>query len=287
MTTSPTSSCLAEPTRARADAAAPPVVIETIGASLDYRSPRGDIAALRDVDLGVCAGEFVSIVGPSGCGKSSLLKLVAGLHPPSAGQVRVMDQPVRRPPEGIGMVFQSPVLLQWRRVLGNVLFPADVLRLDKRAALATARRLIALVGLDGFEQRYPYELSGGMQQRVAICRALIHEPAILLMDEPLAALDAMTRDRMGFELQRIVAETRTTVLFVTHSIPEAVALSDRVVVMSARPGRIVREYRIDLPRPRDYVVLSSPKALGYVDALRGHFAGELMPNEITRNDPTQ
>jgi NitT/TauT family transport system ATP-binding protein len=281
MTTSPTSSCLAEPTRVPSPAAAPPIVVETIGASLDYRSPRGDIAALRDVSLGVRTGEFVSIVGPSGCGKSSFLKLVAGLHPPSAGQVRVMDQPVRRPPEGIGMVFQNPVLLQWRRVLGNVLFPADVLRLDRRAALATARRLLALTGLEGFEHRYPFELSGGMQQRVAICRALVHEPAILLMDEPLAALDAMTRDRMGFELQRIVAETRTTVLFVTHSIPEAVALSDRVVVMSARPGRIVREYRIDLPRPRDYHVLSSPRALGYVEALRGHFAGELMPVDAT------
>ncbi|MBV8168167.1 MAG: ABC transporter ATP-binding protein [Alphaproteobacteria bacterium] len=264
-----------------ADAAAGPIAIETAAVSLDYRSPRGDVAALRDVSLRVHAGEFVSIVGPSGCGKSSLLKLVAGLHAPSAGTVRVMDEPVRKPPQGIGMVFQSPVLLQWRRVLGNVLFPADVLRLEKRAALATARRLIALVGLEGFEHRYPYELSGGMQQRVAICRALIHEPAILLMDEPLAALDAMTRDRMGFELQRIVAETRTSVLFVTHSIPEAVALSDRVIVMSARPGRIVREYRIDLPRPRDYRVLASPAALAAVEALRSHFAGELTPGAAT------
>jgi NitT/TauT family transport system ATP-binding protein len=255
-----------------------PAVIETTGVSLDYRSVRGDIAALRDVSLTVRAGQFVSIVGPSGCGKSSLLKLVAGLHVPSAGAVRVMDLPVDRPPANIGMVFQSPVLLQWRRVLGNVLFPADVLRLDRHAALTTAHRLIALAGLEGFEHRYPFELSGGMQQRVAICRALVHEPAILLMDEPLAALDAMTRDRMGFELQRIVAETRTTVLFVTHSIPEAVALSDRVVVMSARPGRIVREYRIDLERPRDYRVLSSAAAIGYIDALRGHFVDELMPN---------
>ncbi len=277
MTISPTSSCLAEAARVTGPAATLPVVIETAAASLDYRSPRGDIAALRDVSLQVRAGEFVSIVGPSGCGKSSLLKLVAGLHAPSAGTVRVMGEAARTPPKGIGMVFQSPVLLQWRRVLGNVLFPADVLRLDRAAALASARRLLALTGLEGFEHRYPFELSGGMQQRVAICRALVHEPQILLMDEPLAALDAMTRDRMGFELQRIVAETRTTVLFVTHSIPEAVALSDRVVVMSARPGRIVREYRIDLPRPRDYQVLSSRAALAYVEALRGHFADELMP----------
>jgi NitT/TauT family transport system ATP-binding protein len=260
-----------------AAAAAPRPVIEAAGVSLAYRSERGDIAALSDVSLDVQAGEFVSIVGPSGCGKSSFLKLVAGLHMPSAGSIRVMGEAVRRPPQGIGMVFQSPVLLQWRRVLGNVLFPADVLRLDRRAALATARRLLALAGLEGFEDRYPFELSGGMQQRVAICRALVHEPGILLMDEPLAALDAMTRDRMGFELQRIVAATRTTVIFVTHSIPEAIALSDRVVVMSPRPGRILEEYRIDLPRPRDYQVLTSAAALRYVDALRGHFAGELMP----------
>jgi NitT/TauT family transport system ATP-binding protein len=283
MITSPTTSCLADPASVPSRAVASPPVIEVAGASLDYRSPRGDVAALRDVTLAVAAGEFVSIVGPSGCGKSSFLKLIAGLHAPSAGQVRVMGAPVRRPPEGIGMVFQNPVLLQWRRVLGNVLFPADVLRLDRRAALATARRLIALTGLDGFEHRYPFELSGGMQQRVAICRALIHEPAILLMDEPLAALDAMTRDRMGFELQRIVGETRTTVIFVTHSIPEAVALSDRVVVMSARPGRIVDERRIDLPRPRDYRVMSSPAALRHIEALRAHFAGELMPTDAGRS----
>ena len=274
MITSPTSSCLAEPI---ASIVPEPAVVEAIGTSLDYRSPRGDIAALRDVTLSVRAGEFVSIVGPSGCGKSSFLKLVAGLHPPSAGEVRVMGRPVREPPAGIGMVFQNPVLLQWRRVLGNVLFPADVLRLDRTAALETARRLLALTGLEGFEHRYPFELSGGMQQRVAICRALIHDPAILLMDEPLAALDAMTRDRMGFELQRIVAETLCTVIFVTHSIQEAVALSDRVIVMSARPGRIIQEYKIDLPRPRDYHVLSSPPALRLVEALRAHFTEELMP----------
>ena len=278
MITSPTSSCLAEPT----DPLVPdPAVVEAVGVSLDYRSVRGDIAALRDVSLRVRAGEFVSIIGPSGCGKSSFLKLVAGLHAPSAGEIQVMGRTVREPPAGIGMVFQNPVLLQWRRVLGNVLFPADVLRLDRKAALETAHRLLALTGLEGFEHRYPFELSGGMQQRVAICRALIHDPAILLMDEPLAALDAMTRDRMGFELQRIVAETLCTVIFVTHSILEAVALSDRVVVMSARPGRIVHEYRIDLPRPRDYHVLSSPPALRLVEALRAHFANELMPIDTT------
>jgi NitT/TauT family transport system ATP-binding protein len=273
MTTSPTRSFRAE--AALTNAAAP--VIDIAGASLKYSSARGDILALAEVTLGVHKGEFVSIVGPSGCGKSSLLKLVAGLHPASGGSVRVMGEQVRRPPAGIGMMFQNPVLLAWRKVLGNVLFPADVLRLDRGAALATAHRLLKLTGLEGFEQRYPFELSGGMQQRVAICRALIHEPTILLMDEPFAALDAMTRDRMVFELQRIVDETRTTVLFVTHSIPEAVTLSDRVVVMSPRPGRVVAEHRIELERPRDYRVMSSPAALHYVDLLRNHFAAELTP----------
>jgi NitT/TauT family transport system ATP-binding protein len=189
----------------------------------------------------------------------------------------VRGEPVGEPPAGIGMVFQSPALLPWRRILGNVLFPAQMLRLDPAASRATARRLLTLAGLDGFEHRYPFELSGGMQQRVAICRALVTEPDILLMDEPLAALDAMTRDRMGFELQRIVGETGITVLFVTHSIPEAVALSDRIVVMSARPGRILAEYTIDLPRPRDYQVLSSPAARHSIEMLRAHFASELMP----------
>ncbi|MEJ0067859.1 MAG: ATP-binding cassette domain-containing protein [Pseudomonadota bacterium] len=166
MTTSPTNSSLAEPARRILPAApATRIVVAARGVSLDYRSARGDVAALRDVALSVRAGEFVSIVGPSGCGKSSFLKLVAGLHKPSAGEIRVMDQPVRQPPEGIGMVFQNPVLLQWRRVLGNVLFPADVLGLDRSTALATAHRLLALTGLEGFENRYPFELSGGMQQR--------------------------------------------------------------------------------------------------------------------------
>jgi NitT/TauT family transport system ATP-binding protein len=252
-------------------------LVEADGVSLAYRSAQGAVEALDAVSFGVAEGEFLSILGPSGCGKSSLLKLVAGLARPSAGAVRVRGEPVAAPPAGIGMVFQSPALLPWRRILGNVLFPAQVLRLDPAAARATARRLLALAGLEGFEHRYPFELSGGMQQRVAICRALVTEPDILLMDEPLAALDAMTRDRMGFELQRIVGETGITVLFVTHSIPEAVALSDRVVVMSARPGRILAEYAIDLPRPRDYQVLSSPAARHSIEMLRAHFASELMP----------
>jgi NitT/TauT family transport system ATP-binding protein len=248
-----------------------PPDIEADGVSLVYRSPRGDVESLRDIELAVGRGEFVSIVGPSGCGKSSFLKLVAGLHAPTQGLVRVMGEPVVRPPSGIGMVFQTPVLLQWRRVLGNVLFPADVVGRERRESVATARRLIELVGLRGFEDRYPFELSGGMQQRVALCRALINEPGILLMDEPFAALDAMTRDQMALELQRISRQMRTTVVFVTHSIAEAVMLSDRVVVMSPRPGRILQVYDVRLPRPRDYDVMASPEALRCIASIRAHF----------------
>ena len=250
-------------------------IIEARAAGLVYPSARGDVHALEDITLAVRPGEFVSIVGPSGCGKSSLLKLVAGLLVPTSAEVCVMGERVRRPPEGIGMVFQSPVLLQWRRVLGNVLFPAEVLGRPRAEALAGARRLISLVGLDGFEHRYPFELSGGMQQRVAICRALIHDPAILLMDEPFGALDAMTREQMSFELQRVSTEMRKTVLFVTHSIPEAVLLSDVVVVISARPGRVLDTYRIALPRPRDYRVMATREATGTIEAIRSHFGLEL------------
>ena len=247
--------------------------IEAVDVSLTYRSQRGDVVTLAGIQLAIEHGEFVSVVGPSGCGKSSFLKLVAGLLAPTSGVIRVKGRPVTAPPEGIGMVFQAPVLLQWRRVLGNIMFPAQILGRDHARALATARELIALVGLDGFENRYPFELSGGMQQRVALCRALIHDPFILLMDEPFAALDAMTRDQMAFELQRISMQLRTTVVFVTHSILEAVTLSDRVAVMSYRPGRIVEVYRIDLPRPRDYATMATPAALEYVNAIRTHFFG--------------
>jgi len=250
-------------------------IIEARAAALVYPSARGDVHALKSITLAVRPGEFVSIVGPSGCGKSSLLKLVAGLLFPTSGEVRVMGERVRRPPEGIGMVFQNPVLLQWRRVLGNVLFPAEVLGRPRAEALAGARHLISLVGLDGFEHRYPFELSGGMQQRVAICRALIHDPAILLMDEPFGALDAMTREQMSFELQRISTEMRKTVLFVTHAIREAVLLSDVVVVISARPGRVLDTYRIALPRPRDYGVMASSEATSTIEAIRSHFGLEL------------
>jgi NitT/TauT family transport system ATP-binding protein len=226
-------------------------VISLRDVSKTYRTRRGDLVhALDAVTLEVRDEEFVSLVGPSGCGKSTLLRVVGGLTPPSAGMVRVRDAEVREPFPDVGIVFQSAVLLPWRSVLDNVLFSIEMLGRRRESHRAQAMALIELAGLGGFEQRYPWELSGGMQQRVAICRALVHDPGLLLMDEPFGALDAMTREEMGFELLRIWEERRKTILFVTHSIPEAILLSDRVVVMTPRPGRLARVLEVGLPRPR-------------------------------------
>jgi NitT/TauT family transport system ATP-binding protein len=226
-------------------------MIELAAVSKTFRSRHGELVhAVEDVSLAVEADEFVSIVGPSGCGKSTLLKLVAGLVPPSRGAVRIRGQDVREPFPDVGIVFQSAVLLPWRTVLDNVMFSIEMLGLPLDHHRARARELIELAGLAGFERKYPWELSGGMQQRVAICRALVHDPSLLLMDEPFGALDAMTREEMGLELLRIWEERRKTILFVTHSIPEAILLSDRVVVMTPRPGRLARVLDIPLPRPR-------------------------------------
>lgn len=207
--------------------------------------------ALRNVSLAVQEGEFVSIVGPSGCGKSTLLKIVAGLIPRTAGEVRVRGEVSHGPRQDIGIVFQNPVLLPWRTVLENTLLPVIVLRRNQRDYHRSAMELLDLVGLMGFENRYPSELSGGMQQRVALTRALIHDPTLLLMDEPFGALDAMTREHLNLELLRIWEKRRKTVLFVTHSIPEAVFLSDTVVVISERPGTVLEAVPVDLERPRD------------------------------------
>jgi NitT/TauT family transport system ATP-binding protein len=206
------------------------------------------IDALLPVDLDIAAGEFVSIIGPSGCGKSTLLRIVAGLETPSAGSVG-WDGGARSGRD-VGFVFQEPVLLPWLSALANVRFPLDAFKVPRTEAEQTARRLLALVGLEGFEQALPRQLSGGMRQRVAIARALSYDPRVLLMDEPFGALDLLTRDRLNDELAAIWAKTRKTVLFVTHSVEEAAYLSDRVVVMSARPGRIKTVYTVDLPRPR-------------------------------------
>jgi NitT/TauT family transport system ATP-binding protein len=223
---------------------------------MTYEAASGPVEALAGISLSVGAGEFVSLVGPSGCGKSTLLRIVAGLRPATEGAVRVGGNIVRSPIADVGMVFQAPILLKWRSIVQNVLLPAELAGKETRALRARAGQLLDMAGLAGFGNKLPRELSGGMQQRAALCRALLLDPPLLLMDEPFGALDAMTRDDMALELLRIWGErdlarqARKTVLFVTHSISEAVFLSDRVVVMSPRPGRVVLDLRIDLPRPR-------------------------------------
>jgi NitT/TauT family transport system ATP-binding protein len=237
-----------ERTQPAADTAAPRVSIA--GVAKVYPSLRGDIAALDRIDLDIRDGEFLSLLGPSGCGKSTLLRLVAGLDQPSSGTIRIGGRPLAGPPEGLGMVFQRDVLLDWRTILDNVLLPIEFAGDNPKSYRRAALDLLALFGLQGFEDRRPWELSGGMRQRAAICRALVSDPQLLLMDEPFGALDALTRDELNIELQRIWQQTHKTVLFVTHSISEAVLLSDRVAVMAARPGRIVEILEIDFPRPR-------------------------------------
>jgi NitT/TauT family transport system ATP-binding protein len=210
------------------------------------------VAALASVDLEVHPNEFVSLVGRSGCGKSTLLRILAGLVPASGGTVEIGGRAVTGPRRDVGLMFQRPALMPWRSVIENVLLPAEILGLDRRAARRDAADLLELVGLAGFERQRPWELSGGMQQRVALCRALLHEPDVLLMDEPFAALDALTREELSLELQRIWSERRTTIVFVTHGIAEAVVLSDRVAVMTPRPGRIARVVDVAAPRPRSF-----------------------------------
>jgi NitT/TauT family transport system ATP-binding protein len=216
-----------------------------------YRARDGtDVEALREVAFTVRQGEFVSIVGQSGCGKSTLLKILAGLLPKTDGVLAIEGLEVDGPRRDVGIMFQKPLLLEWRRVLDNVLLPVEIFQLERREYEGKALRLLRTAGLGEFLRKYPFELSGGMQQRVALCRALVAEPSLLLMDEPFGALDTLTRQKMGFELLRLWDEWKSTVLFVTHDIDEAVMLSDRVLVMSPRPGRIIEALEIDLPRPR-------------------------------------
>lgn len=220
-----------------------------------YRALDGtEVEALQDVSFKVGRGEFVSIVGQSGCGKSTLLKILAGLLSQTEGQASVEGTVVAGPRRDVGIVFQKPLLLEWRRVLDNVLLPIEIYRLKRQEYEAKAKRLLKTAGLDDFLIKYPFELSGGMQQRVALCRALVAEPSLLLMDEPFGALDTLTRQKMGLELLRLWEEWKSTVLFVTHDIDEAVMLSDRVLVMSPRPGRILDVVPIDLSRPRQIFV---------------------------------
>jgi len=217
-----------------------------------YRTRAEEYEAIQSISMDVQAGELVSIVGPSGCGKSTLLKILAGLHPHDGGEVRIgTETDPFDPSRDIGMVFQAPLLLKWRRIRENVLLPAEILGLPMKAARERADDLLRMVGLAGFEASYPYELSGGMQQRAAIARALIHDPKLILMDEPFGALDALTRERMNLELLRIWDESRKTIMFVTHGIQEAVFLGSHVAVMTAGPARLAEYIKVDLPATRN------------------------------------
>jgi NitT/TauT family transport system ATP-binding protein len=239
------------------------------GVSKQYRTRSGGVVdALQDVSVDIAHNEFVTIVGPSGCGKSTVLKIAGGIVEPSSGVVEFDGRPMLRPTPEIGIVFQKATLLAWRTVLGNALFPIEMLGLSTSHYAAKAHALLDMVGLAGFENVYPQELSGGMQQRVSICRALIYEPKVLLMDEPFGALDALTREEMVQELLRIWNERKKTVLFVTHSINEAVFLADRVLVMTPRPGRLVLDLPIELPRPRTPDMEFSLEFKRYADQVR-------------------
>jgi NitT/TauT family transport system ATP-binding protein len=246
-------------------------LIRIEGVAKTYQTADGPVESLKPLSVTVGEGEFIAIVGPSGCGKSTLLKIVGGLLPATAGEITIAGKRVDGPPDNIGIVFQSPVLLAWRTVLDNVLLQIDMRRLARRDYVGKARALLAMAGLGEFERKLPWQLSGGMQQRASICRALVHDPSVLLMDEPFGALDAMTREKMNLELQRIWSETRKTVLFITHSIPEAVFLADRVLVMTERPGAIDAIYDVGLPRPRSLSVMGDPTFVALAQRIRRHF----------------
>jgi NitT/TauT family transport system ATP-binding protein len=244
-------------------------IIDASRLSKIYRSERaGEVVALNEVSFTISDGEFISVVGPSGCGKSTLLKILAGLLPYSGGTVTLAGESLKGPRSEVGMVFQSPVLLPWRTIAENVMLPIEFRRLPLADYRARAHELLETVGLSGFADRYPHELSGGMQQRAAIIRALVQDPRILLMDEPFSALDAMTRELMNVELLRIWSRNRKTVVFVTHSIAESIFLADRVFVMTPRPARLAEIIEIDLPRPRDLSIINTEKFGRYASHIR-------------------
>jgi NitT/TauT family transport system ATP-binding protein len=261
---SPASAGTAAPAEMRTAASAH---VEVAGLRHTFSRAGLTTTALDGVDLSIAAGELVVVVGPSGCGKSTLLRIVAGLLPFSSGNVRVAGNDVCGPQTDLGIVFQSPVLLEWRNVLDNVLIQVELRGLDSERYRSRAEQLLADVGLGDFKDRRPRELSGGMRQRVAIVRALIHDPPLLMMDEPFGALDALTREQMRIDLEKLWLAQRQTLVFITHGIAEAVALADRVVVMTPRPGRIERIIPIDLPRPRDKAVVTSERFTEYCDEI--------------------
>jgi NitT/TauT family transport system ATP-binding protein len=253
--------------------------VELDRVSLRYGEDGDGTLALEATTLNVGAGEFVAVVGPSGCGKSTLMKVVTGLTPPTGGTVTVSGREVSGPLSIVGMAFQNPNLLPWRSTLDNVMLPLEIvkphssrLRSERPAYVAKARALLALVGLTGFEDHFPWQLSGGMQQRASLCRALIHDPSLLMLDEPFAALDMFTREELWLALQELWLARRPTVILVTHDLREAVFLADRVLVMSARPGRIVAERAVDLPRPRALEAIYAASSVALIHVLREHIS---------------
>jgi len=252
-----------------AEATIPILEMKNVGKT--YSQNGRAIEALRGANLSVKKGEFICLIGASGCGKSTLLKMISGLLAPSTGEIFVEGEQVTKPHANVGIVFQNALLLPWRNILANVMLPIDMKRLPRDEYLPRAKALLKLVGLEGFEKKLPWQLSGGMQQRASICRALVHDPKIMLMDEPFGALDAMTREKMNVELMRIQRETGKTVLLITHSIPEAVFLADRVLVMTERPGSIAAIYDVPLPRPRSLDAMADPVFTELVQRIRKHF----------------
>ena len=241
------------------------IQVEALGKVYGFGS--GAVEALRDVSFAVREGEFVSVVGPSGCGKSTLMLILAGIESKSTGSVAVAGRPVVRPLDDVGIVFQDHLLLDWRTTLENVMLQVEFRELDRRRYLPRARELLESVGLAGFEDKRPWELSGGMRQRVSVCRALVHDPPLLFMDEPFGALDALTREQMRIDLEKLWLGTGKTVFFITHSISEAVLLSDRVLVFSARPGTILENVEIELDRPRSVKAADTPAFRRHTDQI--------------------
>lgn len=253
--------------------------VDMCDVSLRYGEDGDGTVALENATMRVDCGEFVAVVGPSGCGKSTLMKVVTGLWSPTKGGITVNGREVDRPLSFAGMAFQNPTLLPWRTTLDNVMLPLEIVKLhatrfrrEHAAYEAKARELLALVGLKGFEQKFPWQLSGGMQQRASICRALIHDPALLMLDEPFGALDMFTREELWLAMQDIWLARRPTVILVTHDLREAAFLADRIFVMSARPGRMVAERKVDLPRPRTLAMTYEPYSVAMVHELRDHIS---------------